>query len=692
MRPDEAEPRTLKNAAEPPGLTNAAEPPGLAEAVARYHDRAYREAATLLEAVLRDHPQNVTALRVLGLCHVRQGAVAAGMPLLERARALAPGDPAVLMAHGIGLQAAGLPGDAARIFRQCAPLLPFDPAPLLNLSIALLAVGDATGALSAARRAKLRDPRRAEAHYVLGLAERARGELARAADALTQATRLQTDFSEAWVDLGVVRYLQGHLEEAQRATRQALATDPDNRAANVNLALFRTVTEQSEAPLEALLARDPTHAEVRFNLAVGLVADDREADALALLAGHTPEDPDLAVRWRLQQSAILLELGRSGDAAAMLDGIETTSPALAPQMALRRVHLALAAGDVAAARAAAEVMQRMLLEPPRGIGDLWMASWFDLARFWRGQNEWDLDFRCCAEGHRLLRRLQPFSRPDAAAFFAASRNCFSADRLAAGPLAGNRDQGPVFIVGMPRSGTTLTEQILASHRDVHGGGERNALVGCFAALCGDPRSAASVHRAAALGTPELDAAAAAYLAELHALAPGAAVITDKMPGNFRLLGFAAAMLPGARIVYCERDPRDIGLSIFQHPFFGYHPYAHDLADLGWFIGQCRGMMAHWQAALPGRIEVVRLVDWVEDFDATLHRLLTFLDLPADPACARFYESERRVMTVSRRQVRSPLNSDGMDRWKPYARHLQPLIGELENDKALMDRIATEFSS
>jgi tetratricopeptide (TPR) repeat protein len=641
--------------------------------------------------VLREHPQQVTALRVLGLCHVRQGQVAAGMPLLERARALAPGDPAVLMAHGIGLQAAGLPADAARIFRQCAPLLPFDPAPLLNLSIALLAVGDATGALSAARRAKLRDPRRAEAYYALGLAERARGELARAADALTQATRLQIDFSEAWVDLGVVRYLQGHLEEAQRATRQALATDPDNRAATVNLALFRTVTEQSEAPLQALLARDPTHAEARFNLALGLLADDRDAEALALLDVHTPDDPDLRVRWRLQQSAILLDLGRAGEAAAVLDGIDTTSPALAPQMALRRVHLAMAAADVPAARARAHDMQRLLEAPPNGIGDLWMASWFDLARFWRSQNELDRDFCCCTEGHRLLRRFQPFSRADAAAFFAASRDGFTAERLATGPRAGNADPAAVFIVGMPRSGTTLTEQILASHRDGHGGGERNALVACFAALCGDPRSAASVRRATALGRPELDSAAQAYLAELHALAPDAAIITDKMPGNFRILGFAATLLPGARFIYCERDPRDIGLSIFQHPFFGYHPYAHDLADLGWFIAQCRRMMAHWHDVLPGRILVVALRDWVENFNATLRRVLSFLDLPDDPACARFHESQRRVMTVSRRQVRSPVNADGLDRWRPYAKHLQPLIDELGEDSAYLEKIATEAS-
>ncbi len=106
------------------------------------------------------------------------------------------------------------------------------------------------------------------------------------------------------------------------------------------------------------------------------------------------------------------------------------------------------------------------------------------------------------------------------------------------------------------------------------------------------------------------------------------------------------MLPGARIIHCERDPRDIGLSIFTFRFYGHHPYAHDLGDLGWYIAQHERLMAHWRAALPNPILTLALKDWVEDFDGTLRRVLDFIDLPYDPACERFYESDSRACARS----------------------------------------------
>jgi hypothetical protein len=137
-----------------------------------------------------------------------------------------------------------------------------------------------------------------------------------------------------------------------------------------------------------------------------------------------------------------------------------------------------------------------------------------------------------------------------------------------------------------------------------------------------------------------------------------------MPGNFNYLGLVALMLPGAKIIYCARDPRDIGLSIFTFRFYGYHPYAHDLADLGWYIAQHERLMAHWRAVLPNPMMTVRLEDWVGDFCGTLRRVLEFLDLPYDPACERFYEQDSRVRTVSRVQVRQPVNARGLGRWRP----------------------------
>jgi len=235
---------------------------------------------------------------------------------------------------------------------------------------------------------------------------------------------------------------------------------------------------------------------------------------------------------------------------------------------------------------------------------------------------------------------------------------------------------------MPRSGTTLTEQILASHRDVATAGERAALWEMFGTLGGGGEEPAAIAKIVELDRQQLNRAAKDYLAELRAPAPRAKRILDKMPGNFCYLGLVALMLPRARIIYCERDPRDTGLSIFTHRFYGAHPYAHDLSDLGWYIAQQRRLVAHWQAVLPASIMTVRLTDWVENFSGTLRRVLTFLDLPYDPSCERFHESDRTVRTASRAQVREPINARGIGRWRRYADHLGPLFDALQQEGLL----------
>jgi hypothetical protein len=300
---------------------------------------------------------------------------------------------------------------------------------------------------------------------------------------------------------------------------------------------------------------------------------------------------------------------------------------------------------------------------------------YDLAKFWSGRGDTAAAFAHWQAGHALLRLSQPFSREAFAEFLEATMAAFDAARFAQGPRANNRDATPVFIVGMPRSGTSLCEQILAAHADVYGAGERTALVHAFARLGGNAADAPA--RIAALDAATLDDAAQNYLSELSALAPGKSRIVDKMPGNELYLGLAGLMLPGAKVIHCVRDPRDIGLSIWTFRFHGEHPYAHDLADLGWTIAQRARVMAHWRAVLPNPILTLALQDWVRDFDGTLARLLAHLDLPPDPACARFYEVDREVRTVSSAQVRQPIHARGLGRWRPYAAELAPLIAELE---------------
>ena len=338
--------------------------------------------------------------------------------------------------------------------------------------------------------------------------------------------------------------------------------------------------------------------------------------------------------------------------------------------------LALGEGNGDAAREAAGRMEAALdAMGPEAVPEHQIMAHYDLAKFWSGNAAHARAFAHWVAGHKLLSRSQPFSREAHRAFVDANIALFDHARFARGPRAGNSDLAPVFIVGMPRSGTTLIDGDLDAHRDAHGAGERVALGQAFYGL-GRGDGAAAVQRIAALDAAALDAAAQNYLAALHALAPDAKRVVDKMPGNFNYLGLVGPSLPGAKIIYCARDPRDIGLSIFTFRFHGVHGYAHDLADLGWYIAQHERLMTHWKTALPDQIMTVRLSDWVDDFDGTLARLLAHVDLPPDPNCTRFYESDSRVKTVSRAQVRQPINSRGLGRWRAYANELEPLIAEL----------------
>ena len=435
----------------------------------------------------------------------------------------------------------------------------------------------------------------------------------------------------------------------------------------------------------------PANVGARLNLTADLLQAERAAEAQTLLqAPSPPTEPGALRHWHLQRSLALLQLDRPAEARAVLDALATIGPippAIAPLWHWRHVLLALAEANPTEARRAAARMAASLDEMGAdAVLEHRVMANYDLAKFWSGLDEHPSAFTRWRDAHALLRRSQPFSRDAHQAFVEANIAAFPGTRFTTGARASNADPAPVFIVGMPRSGTTLCEQILAAHAQVHGAGERSALGRAFAQLGVGGDTAASVQRVAALGADELDAAAEHYLAALHALAPDKARVVDKMPGNYLYLGLVGLMLPGARIIHCVRDPRDIGLSIFTFRFHGAHGYAHDLGDLGWTIARQERLMAHWRRVLPNPVLTVKLADWVTDFDATLARVLAHVALPPDPNCARFQErspeNANRARTVSRAQVRQPVNGRGLGRWRTYAKELAPLIAELEQSGVL----------
>jgi tetratricopeptide (TPR) repeat protein len=508
-----------------------------------------------------------------------------------------------------------------------------------------------------------------QTHYTLGLAYLAGGYFGRAADCFRAATRLAPRFAEAWLNLGVAYYRDGDILRAKQAMREVLRIDPDNHAAAANLGSFMRLTGEGEAGedlLRSMVARHPGAAAARLNLAADLLQEDRAAEALDLLDGPKPADSLMRQHWLLQRALAFIKLGRLDEARDAMAALGPLPPSLQPLWRWRRVLLAMQGAGEAAPQEEAAAMEASLHDTPSILPEHRIMGHYDLARFWSGLRDRDRAFPHWVAGHRLLSRFQPFSREAYADFVDETIARLDATRLAGGPRAANSDQTPVFVVGMPRSGTTLIEQILAAHGQVHGAGERPALGQAFWQLGRASETAAAVRRIAALDQAALDGAAGQYLAELHALDPAAERIIDKMPGNFRHLGLAALLMPGARVIACD------------------HAYANDLADLGWYIGQQKRLMAHWAAALPNPIMTVRLKDWVDDFSGTLRRVLSFLGLPYDPACEAFHEVKRRVRTVSRTQVQEKVNPRGIGRWREYDGHLAPMIAALQESGALED--------
>jgi hypothetical protein len=228
---------------------------------------------------------------------------------------------------------------------------------------------------------------------------------------------------------------------------------------------------------------------------------------------------------------------------------------------------------------------------------------------------------------------------------------------------------------MPRSGTTLVEQILASHPQVFGGGELE-LLPRLVARRGD-RGGVEVAGLCAATVRHL---ATEYLAGLRRLAPGAARITDKMPTNFALVGFIHLALPHARIIHVRRNPIDTCVSCFATLFTRAHAYTYDLAELGRYHCAYQAMMAHWQKTLPPSVILdVEYEDVVADVNAQARRMLEHCGLPWDDVCLAFYETQRTVSTASAAQVRRPVYDTSVGRWRAYQSSLQPLLQALAID-------------
>ena len=305
---------------------------------------------------------------------------------------------------------------------------------------------------------------------------------------------------------------------------------------------------------------------------------------------------------------------------------------------------------------------------------------FALAKAYDDLGRYEAAFEHLHDGNALKRRMVVY---DEASQLGALRNietAFTSEAIAARRGRGNLSDLPIFIVGMPRSGTTLVEQMLASHRRVFGAGEltyTSELVASAQAAGKFPFDFAL------LSDKELYDLGSLYLARLRPLAPSADRIIDKLPFNFGILGLIHLVLPKARIIHLRRDPVDTCFSCYANLFSQGIEFSNDLGELGRYYRAYQRLMAHWRRVLPqGAMLEVQYEELVADFETQSRRIVDYCGLEWDANCLLYYETKRAVRTASAAQVRQPLFSNSIGRWLPYKQQLQPLLDALKGKPAI----------
>jgi tetratricopeptide (TPR) repeat protein len=505
-------------------------------------------------------------------------------------------------------------------------------------------------------------------HY-LGLVAQQTGQPRVALDLLQKSIQLDPTDPRAHNHLGQVFLTQNAPEQAIACFERALSVDPRHVDSLNNLANLIRPRDSARALALYRQAReiDPASALTAYNLANALQDSQAFEEALALYERAVEIDPR-HYQARHNLGVLLEQKGRFAQAIEQYQAVRAIHPshagALANLLAMRAF-----APDARTVRDAEERLRVSLPDDDRVKLHQALGKYHDRA----GRYAEAFAHFAAANGTIARRRRHAFDAARLRANFDRLRATFTADTFAAAAGHGSPSERPVFVVGMPRSGTTLTEQILASHPRVFGAGELQEIPAIAKSLvAGYPQGVAQLDGAA------LRALADRYLKKLDSFgAPGAARVVDKLPVNFTHLGLIARLFPNARIIHCRRDPLDVGLSCFTELFEMERDFTLDLTHFGEYFLEYERLMAHWRAVLPNAIHEQRYEELVADPETHTRALIAHCGLDWDDACLRFHETDRAVMTPSRWQVRQPIYSGSVGRWQRYAEQLQPLRRVLE---------------
>jgi tetratricopeptide (TPR) repeat protein len=639
---------------------------------ARHHEAGrFREAEQLYRQVLHRDPNNAEALNLLGVLAAQAGHARDAKDMMAKAVVIDPTNPEFYYNLGLVYQGTGDRDEAIKSYRKAVDIRPEYGDAWLNLGGLLLNRGDAEEAERCHRHAVRIDPANPVAHHNLGAALLVRQAHQEAEHCFREALRLQSGYAEACNGLGLAQSALGSLEEAAASFRRSLALNPDYAEAHNSLgfALFeQDQLEDAVAEVRKALAAKPEFVQARVNLAIIMVEQENFEEALQNYDEVLQDQPAHTVALA-GKASVLDRQGRREEAGKIVLPFADTG-SLPHAMISLYGKLSRDAGKQEEAASLLEGIQAS----GTATENAQRALHFTLGDLRDHLGHYDQAFDHFAAGNALRRTdHDPQNIADETDRIIAF---FGAERLAALPRAEARPELPsdlpVFIVGTPRSGTSLVEQILSCHPEVQAAGELRDMRRIAEDLGLSFRDSEPGPSDSMLDGARLAAASGSYLQGLFARAEGAARVTDKMPYNFERLGLISLMFAGARVIHCRRDPLDSCLSCYFQNFTRGNFQTFDLRHLGLYHRQYERLMAHWRATLDLAILDVSYEAHVENPEETCREILDFLELDWDPACLQFHESKRYVKTASRDQVRKPIYQSSVGRWRNYEAHLQPL--------------------
>ena len=602
----------------------------------------FKQARSLLGKICKADKHDIEARLLLasacGQLGDMQGVTKACRQILNRQ----PEHPQALSLLGNALASQGQHEAAIRHYEKALTHKPGDIGILNNLGNALYIANRLDEAAEVLQEIVKQQPNYADAYNNLGNVYKAQHEDNKAVHCFQKALQLDPNLFEAMLNLGnILSDRIGHPEAAEQYFRKAIALKPDNleaRTGLINMLRFQGRLEDCHKEIRETLRFHPDNS-----LTLARIADMYELQGEHIKAHEQ-------IRMLLKKSGkpnpLLIEV-----MLKICDKVDCCDEAIA--------HAEKLLSDKSLHPTAHQLLH------------------FELGKLFDRNKDYDTAFSHFHAANEVAKPV--FKMQDAKNKINSLIHAYSKQKLNEYPRGKNINSNPIFIVGMPRSGTSLTEQILGSHPEVFAAGELNDIndiAASMPAMLGTDKPHPDCLEW--LNQDTIDRLARRYLDRMKERTGDTAYTytTDKMPHNFMNLGLIALLFPKARIIHCSRDPRDTCLSIYFQNFGWLHRYGADLGWLGGYYHHYHRLMQHWKSALDLPILTVRYEDMIADQEAVTRKMLEFCDLEWDERCLQFHKSERHVATASYDQVRQKIYTKSRARWKNYEKHIAPLLDAL----------------